>query len=629
MSEFAGLVRFDGRPVDDATARRLERSIHSPKPPRRWESEASGLFVEAREGVAAAPEQLKSGEILLADAWLDSPAETVAALGLPRSPGDRMLCAEACARWGVEAAAERLSGDYALAHWDAAARRLTLARDALGARPIYYVVKPDFVLFATTLQALLGMPETPRDLDEVSVAHTLSGAMQDQERTIYRHIRRAPPGGTVAFQRGQVRVSRWFTRERIAPVRLGSDHAYVEAGRALLDRSVACRLPVDGLIASELSGGFDSAGATATAARLLDDRRLQVFTRVAAHPAPAGGLDERALAGLLVARHANIDWHVVDDVRVAARDTHAENEAGTMLVPRASGYNASWFESMSLKVEASGAKVLLSGTYGNSTLSWAGSPRISGQLRRGRLGGAVRDLRMLARQRGQHLPRVMAAQLYHAVAPRALERWRLHRRKGKMPWLDYALAAPDFLADLDYAEHARAVGHDIPFSLPYDSVEQRLRMIQAQRGRDFQGPARRRGTYQDQDPYFDRRMVEFCLGIPDDQYWRDGQNRWLARRVLADRVPPETLAQTGHGSQAPEWYALATARRDVLAEAVDRIARSPLASRVLDVPRMRKLLDEWPADAEAARTTMTLHRYALPRAIAMGGFLRWHEGRND
>jgi asparagine synthase (glutamine-hydrolysing) len=629
MSEIAGLVRFDGDAIAEVDASRLARSVLSRRPPSVWRPDPATILVEGRDSLESMREQPHPDQFTVADAWLDSPGEVAAALGLERVPGDRELCAHACARWGGEHAAERLSGDFAFAHWERSARRLTLGRDAIGVVPLYYLVTPRLILFATSLQTMLAMPDTPRDLDEVSLAHLMAIALQDQERTLYRHIRRVPPGGVAVLERGECRTRRWFTLDSIAPVRFARDDDYVEAARAELDRAVACRLPKGGAVASELSGGFDSAGVTATAARLLGDKRLPVFTRLPAHAAPGAGLDERALAGLLVARHSNIDWRIVDDVREAPRDTHSEGEAAATLLPRTSGHNASWFESMALQIEAAGIKVVLKGNCGNSTLSFTGAPAIGDGLRRGRIAGAVRDLKGLARLRGHPLRRVVASQIYHAWVPRGVERWREQRRSGTMPWLAYSMLSPGFLAEVDYAAEAAAVGHDVPFRLPYESREQRLRLMQAQYGRDFRGYARRKGSYEDRDPYCDRRMVEFCLGIPDDQYWRDGQGRWLARRVLADRVPAETLAQTVRARQAPEWYSLASARRDAMAEAIDRIERSPLASRVLDVPRMRALLDDWPADADAAERTMTLHGYALPRAIAMGGFLRWHEGRND
>src|SRR3569623_1871409 len=156
-----------------------------------------------------------------------------------------------------------------------------------------------------------------------------------------------------------------------------------------------------------------------------------------------------------------------------------------------------------------------------------------------------------------------------------------------------------------------------------------VRGVRARAQRDGAGGAARRYRRFDvRDPYADRRLGEFTLGIPETQYMRGGEDRWLARRVLADRLPPSVTGERRRGLQCPEWYDVVSARRDDMIAAVERIAASPLASRVVDVPRMKALLDDWPADAEAAKARKQILGHALQRGIAIGGFLRWYEGGN-
>jgi asparagine synthase (glutamine-hydrolysing) len=624
MIEFAGLVRFDGQPIDPASASRLSRAIFGRQAPHSWRPDPHVLMVEARAhgAGAAAPAQLSPETTLVLDAWLEAPGDLARALNVSPRLDHRRLAAEACRAWGVETAVERVHGSISAAAWDRARQRLVLGRDAFGNLPLYYVATPEFVLFASSLHAMLAMPETPRDLDVMTVADTLTIALQDQEQTIYRHIRRVPPGGIAAFQQGSVRTSRYYAAATIPDIRLRTDRDYVDAARALLDQAVAARLPATGRIASELSGGLDSGGVAATAARLLGDRRLTAYTRVASAPHPEHPVDERALAGQLVARYSNIDWVVVDEERHALRDTDPRSEAAATLVPRTSSFNATWFETLALRVERDGAEMLLTGGTGNMTLSYHGRRTIAEDLYRGRWLKAARDMVAPgadARVRGW---RALAREL----APRAVKRWWA----GGAPWTDFSLVSRDFLNEIGYGAHARARGHDVPFDLPMTSREHRLSMIQAQRARDFAGYVTRQSrSYITRDPYIDRRLAEFCLGIPEDQYWRNGQDRWLARRVLADRVPAETLSQRRIGRQSPDWYTLATSRHARMVELVDRIERSPVASQVLDMPRIRALLADWPKDADAAEKTVMLHGHALQRAIALGGFLCWHEGRND
>lgn len=526
--------------------------------------------------------------------------------------------------WGIEQAADRLYGENALAVWEEDSRRLTLARDPFGARPIYYYATSDFILFATTLQTMLAHRDTPRDLDPVIVAHTMTQAQVDHQSTIYRHVRRVLPGGVAVFERRQFSTRRYYSVERIPTVRLKSDDAYIEAARELLDRAVACRLPASGPFGSHLSGGFDSGGIAATAARLLHPETLTAYTRVPAAEYANGDHGEREMAGRLVAMYPNMAWTIIDDACEAEGDLNPEQEAETLLVPRVDSFHRAWFESLVRAAQSNGTSVVLHGGAGNITLSFSGDSSFSA-LPATAWPAAMLRVHRGARASGRSIPFALATVGYHLLAPRVLRRARVRMNEGRMPWSQYCMISPDFLAEIDYDAHAEAAGHDIPFRPATDHREIRLGYLQSQRGRDSRGYMRRRRSLQTRDPYRDRKLAEFCLGVPNDQYYRDGVDRWLARRVLADRVPAETLAQTRRAPQVPEWYGLATARRDGMAAAIDRIARSPAASRVLDMQRIRAAFDNWPKDAEAAERTRDIHGHGLQRAISMGGFLLWHE----
>jgi asparagine synthase (glutamine-hydrolysing) len=634
VGEFAGYIRLDGSPIASEVVARLGGSLLSAAPPRAWQPDRSAVFIEAieaplpGEAAATAPEQSWPNRIVLADGWLESPADVAAALGQPAGTPHRKLMAEAVMAWGIEQAADRLYGESALALWEADARRLTLARDPFGARPIYYYATADFILFATTLQTMLAHPETPRELDSVIIAHTMTQAQVDHETTIYRQVRRVLPGGVAVFERGQLATRRFYTVDRIQTVRLKSDDAYVEAARALLDRAVACRLPATGPFGTHLSGGFDSGGVAATAARLLDPATLMAYTRVPAAEYANGDPGEREMAGRLVAMYPNMAWTIIDDACDVEGDLTPEQEADALLVPRVDSFHRAWFESLVRAAQANGASMVLHGGAGNITLSYGGDASFAALPARA-WPGEMRRLHRGVRANGGSIPRALATVGYHLLAPRALRRARVRMSDGREPWLQYCMISPDFLAEIDYDSHAKVAGHDIPFNPSVSHRETRLGYLQSQRGRDSRGYMRRRRTLQTRDPYRDRTLAEFCLGVPNDQYYRDGQSRWLARRVLADRVPAETLAQTHRGKQVPEWYGLATARRDGMAAAIDRIARSPAASRVLDMKRIRAALDNWPKDAEAAERTRDIHGHGLQRAISMGGFLLWHETRGE
>jgi len=133
------------------------------------------------------------------------------------------------------------------------------------------------------------------------------------------------------------------------------------------------------------------------------------------------------------------------------------------------------------------------------------------------------------------------------------------------------------------------------------------------------------------DPTADRRLMELCLTIPEDQFLHDGEPRALARRVMAGLVPDEIIQERRSGRQSADWHRhYDIARGDFLAE-LSRMEASPLARQILDLPRLRRIIDAWPAPeaggAAAAgwdETTQVL----LTQAFGAGIFLRRFERGN-
>jgi asparagine synthase (glutamine-hydrolysing) len=136
------------------------------------------------------------------------------------------------------------------------------------------------------------------------------------------------------------------------------------------------------------------------------------------------------------------------------------------------------------------------------------------------------------------------------------------------------------------------------------------------------------GEFEMRDPYSDRELAQFCLTIPEALFRRNGQSRSFARRLFADRLPPEILNEHRRGEQAPNWFESLNARKPVIEEEVSRIEASHIASRLIDVPRLKALVAEWPRDADDAEGRAREYRHALDRAIHTGAFIRWVEGGN-
>jgi asparagine synthase (glutamine-hydrolysing) len=127
------------------------------------------------------------------------------------------------------------------------------------------------------------------------------------------------------------------------------------------------------------------------------------------------------------------------------------------------------------------------------------------------------------------------------------------------------------------------------------------------------------------DPTQDKRIFEFCLGIPIEQYLAGGQSRSLIRRAMQGRLPDSTLRRTTRGLQSADWYLTVGAARQQLSAELTRVERSPLACRVLDTARLRTLLDTWPSSGYHTAQVSDAWHLALTRGIAAGSFLAQHD----
>ncbi len=184
---------------------------------------------------------------------------------------DTQLVATAWRRWG-EQLPEHLLGDFALAVIDAKNRKLFLARDPLGVKPLYYWPHPKGLIFATTVSALRCLKELEPTPDTEWMARYLLHLSMSHDRTGYREILKLPAGHCLsADDKGGIQLRRWHEWRDDAPTASRREHHWLDAYREVLEEAVRCRMTSAYPLGTENSGGIDSATITAYAARLLGE----------------------------------------------------------------------------------------------------------------------------------------------------------------------------------------------------------------------------------------------------------------------------------------------------------------------------------------------------------------------
>jgi len=185
-----------------------------------------------------------------------------------RTGSDTEVAAHAYDAWGLDFL-ERLDGMFALALWDGARRRLVLARDGMGEKPLYHASFDGLLLFASELRSLLAHPAVPRRLDRVSLTQYLALEYVPAPRSLVEGVGKLEPGHALVLENGSARVHE-FWRVPVAPEAGRATPSYADAvaeTRRLLDEAVRSRLVSDVPLGVFLSGGIDSSTVAALAAR--------------------------------------------------------------------------------------------------------------------------------------------------------------------------------------------------------------------------------------------------------------------------------------------------------------------------------------------------------------------------
>jgi asparagine synthase (glutamine-hydrolysing) len=416
-------------------------------------------------------------------------------------------------------------------------------------------------------------------------------------------------------------TSRAWWRPPAGELRLKSFNDYVDAYRETLDLAVASRLRgAEKLVATHLSGGWDSSAVTATAARLTAYTGGQViaYTSVPSAPqsqaAPQGRFtDESRLAAATAALYPNVRHELVPNPN-GSPVRYLDQTVKLFQRPPYNLCNHDWLAGIRSAAGQSGARVLLTGEIGNWTVSAAPRTILADYVRQRRWTAWSREARgMLIERRGRL--RGILASSFGPWLPEPI--WRGLSRLSSAPELELPLQ-PQWLARLAPELELRRFGPD---SRPRSH---RRATVDGVAGLDY-------GQYRKgilagwgidkRDATADRRLIDFTLSLPLEMLMSGGKRRPLARAALSDRLPSLVLDERGKGYQAADWHVAITENIGDIYRLVDRIGATTAAREIVDVARLRTWLDELPTSGWERGEVISRYRGSLLFALSAGHFI--------
>jgi asparagine synthase (glutamine-hydrolysing) len=224
-----------------------------------------------------------------------------------------------------------IDGMFGFGLWDAARRRLVLARDRMGKKPVYYVVVAGRLLFASEIKALLAHPDVARRIDLVALNEYLTFSNVPEPRTMFEGIRKLPAGHTlVCDEQGNLTIERYWSPldgpAWTAPANRGEA---VERVRHLVKAAVKKRLMADVPVGAFLSGGVDSSTNVALMSQLVSTP-LQTFTIEFTGFGPAENFHDvpyaRQVAAMFGCRHTEVQVTAAEALRYVPEMVEHQDE---------------------------------------------------------------------------------------------------------------------------------------------------------------------------------------------------------------------------------------------------------------------------------------------------------------
>ena len=645
MSGIAGIVRFDDRSVTRQELERVANALHQYGPDK------GGLIAKDNVGLVHVlmrmtpedrydhqPTRGAGGTMITADLRIDNRDDLLGRLSL-----NRQLVAEwSDARlllFGWETVGDRifsmLRGPFAVAIWDGSKRSLTLARDHLGLNVLMWHRDRHSFAFATMPNGLFAFDNVPRELCEEKIADFLVLNHADHASTIYRNIFRIPPAHLMRVgSDGSLEMRRYWALDEVAPVKLKSDAAYAEGLHEQLDRAVRRQMRSLHPVGALLSGGLDSSSVVALAARALAEKkqRLPAFTGVPRRgfdgPVPDGSYaDETPFVEAIKDKLGNVDVHYVhnnecDDFAGLERFFIALN--GPVRNPS----NFGWTLGVLEQARRQNCRVLLGGLHGNFTISWDGWSQTASHLLRGNFLLAHRQWRLY--YRSTPFSRLVAFKklFVDPLVPLQIGNWIDRRRRPNhaAAWQGHSPIRADFANATAVERRARKFGHDFLYRVRADERAQGLGQV------DYLGDwhtAEKAVTgVEVRDPTADIDVVSYCFAIPPEQFLVEGIDRSLVRRAMWGLLPETVLTNRSRGLQAADWYEKLAVNRQALSQQVAGLSRSPLARKIIDLPRLESAIRTWPETGWERLDVFREYNLALTRGIAGARFLQWFESAN-
>jgi len=545
--------------------------------------------------------------IINADAIIDNRGELMEKLQLSAAADitDSALILESFKKWGT-GCVDHLIGSFVFAIWDKAKQEMFLANDHVGDKLLYYYHSDDLFVYSTLLEPFFLVPSIDRKLNDVYIADFLAinslKHQLDPELTIYEGILQLPSATAMLVNRDGIHRWQYWRVQKTKELKLPSDQDYEEAFRSLYREVVQSKIRCRKKVGISLSGGLDSTSVACMASELLksENKTLYSYTQV-----PMKGYVNHLPARCMADETEYVEETVqfcgnIKPYFVASEGKNMYTEIDCLLEIYEQPYkileNATWLKEIAELAAFDEVGVLLSGQAGNATVSW------------GKFNGYMQYLLKNLKFRIFVKELRAYAALHHKSSIReALNSFfslsffitRLLQKTSVKSDKDFILSPinPEFYRSMQMDRRFRQYGFDNAFLRKRDSFGGRYALL-APAGFSHRAVLLNKlnlsAGIEKRDPTGDKRIIEFCMNLLENQWVRAGEERRFIRYAMKGLMPDRVRANTSvKGKQAADIYQRILHCWEQIREEMRTIGEHPLERKYLNVDLIQKLLQDY------------------------------------
>lgn len=545
MSAITGIFYRNGRSVDPELIRKMNNKLshRGPDGSSTWceGSVAFGhqmLFTTAESLHEKLPfEDEDSGLVITADARIDNRKELSELLELEDTEevSDSLFIIKAYEKWG-EDCPDKLLGDFAFAIWDKNNEKLFCARDHMGVKPFYYYLSDELFIFASEIKAIFSIPNMYQQINELEVAYFLSLiAGEDRKLTIYNGIFRLPAAHSLSLVFKNHVLNQYWSLNLDLKIRFDSDEEYEKAFLDLFINVVRCRLRTSFPVGSMLSGGLDSSSVACIAQKILQDEERNDLKTFSAFFDTVPESNERYFIEKVLAYY-EFESYVVNADKISPLKEINNFFFYTdqpLIVP-----NAFMIWNIIHKASLNDVRILLDGFEGDATVSHGKGflTELFLTKRWKKLFFEIIDSKRL----GKNIYKINIEIGFNILPLFIKRKIKLYREfKGKRGPKTKILKK-DFADNNHLMERVMEIYEE---SFKIDNAhEQHYSMLTSgllQSEMELLDSLSAPFSIELRHPFFDKRLVEFCLAIPTEQKISHGWTRSIMRRAMSGYIPKE------------------------------------------------------------------------------------------